>query len=119
MTDLVKEEKIGQADKFAYISSDDFEKYVHIFEKLGSGGHSTVYSAKWRDRHGGEDHARPKIARRCRAKSKSCEASIIRRSSKSTARVYRRIVFSCKSYTEDPRTSSYTCSEARFAPLQE
>ena len=51
VTDLVKEEKIGQADKFAYISSDDFEKYVHIFEKLGSGGHSTVYSAKWRDRH--------------------------------------------------------------------
>ena len=51
VTDLVKEEKIGQADKFTYISSDDFEKYVYIFEKLGSGGHSTVYSAKWRDRH--------------------------------------------------------------------
>lgn len=50
--DLVKEvEKIGKADTFAYIASDDFEKYVHIFEKLGSGGHSTVFSAKWRERH--------------------------------------------------------------------
>jgi hypothetical protein len=35
---------------FAFITSDEFERYVQVFEKLGSGGHSTVYSAKWNER---------------------------------------------------------------------
>ena len=35
---------------FTFITSDEFERYVQVFEKLGSGGHSTVYSAKWNER---------------------------------------------------------------------
>ena len=32
---------------FTLIDADEFERYVHIFEKLGGGASSSVYSARW------------------------------------------------------------------------
>jgi serine/threonine protein kinase len=55
MTAAAFAREIGQSlevedTSFTFVTSDEFERYVQVFEKLGSGGHSTVYSAKWNDR---------------------------------------------------------------------
>ena len=37
----------GDDDAFKLISPGEFDRYVQVYERLGSGGHSTVYAAKW------------------------------------------------------------------------
>lgn len=37
-------------DTFRFISNDELDRYVQVIERLGAGGHSSVYMAKWGER---------------------------------------------------------------------